>query len=418
MFDITEIKVKAGRGGDGAITFRREKFVPFGGPDGGDGGKGGDVIIQADPAVMNLWGFKKKQLYKGDNGGAGAAQKKHGRNGDPLILKVPEGTVVYEKSDDGLDSLLGDLEKDGDQVVVAHGGRGGLGNVHFASSTNQTPRLAQSGEMGEEKVVALELKLIADVGIIGYPNVGKSSLLALATAAKPQIADYPFTTREPIVGVVGVEYENFVLAEIPGLIDGAHLGRGLGHDFLRHSMRTRILIHLVDGTAESPLDNMIKVNNELALFDTQLARKPQIVVINKIDLPEVQERKSEIKKAFREADIDVHFISAVTGEGIPGLMKTINTLLKESKAQAPEPAPRIFRPLPRHKTVSISREGDVFVISEPELERIVSRVDMSDSTIQGQILGQTTRLHIEKALEKAGIQRGNVIRCGNSEWEW
>jgi GTP-binding protein len=418
MFDITEIKVKAGRGGDGAITFRREKFVPFGGPDGGDGGKGGDVIIQADPAVMNLWGFKKKQLYKGDNGGAGAAQKQHGRNGDPLILKVPEGTVVYEKSDDGLDSLLGDLEKDGDQVVVAHGGRGGLGNVHFASSTNQTPRLAQSGEMGEEKVVALELKLIADVGIIGYPNVGKSSLLALATAAKPQIADYPFTTREPIVGVVGVEYENFVLAEIPGLIDGAHLGRGLGHDFLRHSMRTRILIHLVDGTAESPLDNMIKVNNELALFDTQLARKPQIVVINKIDLPEVQERKSEIKKAFREADIDVHFISAVTGEGIPGLMKTINTLLKESKAQAPEPAPRIFRPLPRHKTVSISREGDVFVISEPELERIVSRVDMSDSTIQGQILGQMTRLHIDKALEKAGIQRGNVIRCGNSEWEW
>jgi GTP-binding protein len=418
MFDITEIKVKAGRGGDGAITFRREKFVPFGGPDGGDGGKGGDIIFQADPAVMNLWGFKKKQLYKGDNGGAGAAQKKHGRNGDPLILKVPEGTIVYEKNDEGLDSLLGDLEKEGDQVVVAHGGRGGLGNVHFASSTNQTPRLAQSGEMGEEKVVALELKLIADVGIIGYPNVGKSSLLALATAAKPQIADYPFTTREPIVGVVGVQYENFVLAEIPGLIDGAHLGRGLGHDFLRHSMRTRILIHLVDGTAESPLDNMINVNNELALFDTQLALKPQIVVINKIDLPEVQERKTEIKKAFREAGIDVHFISAMTGEGIPGLMKTINALLKESKAQTPEPAPRIFRPLPRHKTVAISREGDVFVISEPELERIVSRVDMSDPTIQGQILGQMTRLHVDKALEKAGIQRGNVIRCGNSEWEW
>ena len=183
-------------------------------------------------------------------------------------------------------------------------------------------------------------------------------------------------------------------------------------------MRTRILIHLVDGTAESPLDNMINVNNELALFDTQLALKPQIVVINKIDVPEVQERKNEIKKAFREAGIDVHFISAMTGEGIPGLMKTINALLKESKAQTPEPAPRIFRPLPRHKTVAISREGDVFVISEPELERIVSRVDMSDPTIQGQILGQMTRLHVDKALEKAGIQRGNVIRCGNSEWEW
>ena len=418
MFDLTEIKVKAGRGGDGAITFRREKFVPFGGPDGGDGGKGGDVIIQANSSVMNLWGFKKKQLYRGDNGGAGAAQKKHGRNGDPLILKVPEGTIVYEKSNNGTDDLLGDLEKEGNQVVAAQGGKGGLGNVHFASSTNQTPRLAQSGEVGEEKVIALELKLIADVGIIGYPNVGKSSLLSLATAAKPQIADYPFTTREPIVGVVGVEFENFVLAEIPGLIDGAHLGRGLGHDFLRHSMRTRILIHLIDGTAESPLDNMIKVNNELSLFDSQLARKPQIVVINKVDLPSVQEKKNEIKKAFLEAGIEVHFISAVTGQGIPGLMQTINTLLKESEVRTQEPAPKIFHPLPRHKQVSIRVEGDVFVVSEPELERIVSRVDMSDPTIQGQVLGQMVRLHVDKALEKAGIKRGNVIRCGASEWEW
>ena len=418
MFDITEIKVLAGRGGDGAITFRREKFVPFGGPDGGDGGKGGDIIIQADPAVMNLWGFKKKQLYKGDNGGAGAAQKKHGRNGDPLILKVPEGTIVYEKSSSGTDELLGDLEKEGEQVIVAHGGRGGLGNVHFASSTNQTHRLAQSGALGEEKVIALELKLIADVGIIGYPNVGKSSLLSLATAAKPEIANYPFTTREPIVGVVGVKYENFVLAEIPGLIDGAHLGRGLGHDFLRHSMRTRLLIHLIDGTAESPLDNMINVNNELSLFDSQLARKPQIVVINKIDLPEVQDKKKEIKKAFREADIDVHFISALSGEGIPELMKTVNDLLKASEILNQELAPRVFHPLPRHKQVAITREGDVFVVSEPELERIVSRVDMSDPTIQGQVLGQMVRLHVDKALENAGIKRGNVIRCGAAEWEW
>ena len=418
MFDITEIKVLAGRGGDGAITFRREKFVPFGGPDGGDGGKGGDIIMQADPSVMNLWGFKKKRLYKGDNAGAGAAQKKHGRNGDPLVLKVPEGTVVYEKNKDGLDDLLGDLASAGDRVIVAHGGRGGLGNVHFASSTNQTPRLAQSGEVGEEKVIPLELKLIADVGIIGYPNVGKSSLLALATAAKPQIADYPFTTREPIVGVVGIEFENFVLAEIPGLIDGAHLGRGLGHDFLRHSMRTRVLLHLIDGTAESPLDNMIKVNNELSLFDSSLARKPQIVAINKIDLPVVREKKKEIQKTFREAAIDVHFISAVTGEGISELMQTVNNLLKESEILDREPEPKVFRPLPRHKQVSISKDGDVFVVSEPELERIVSRVDMTDPTIQGQVLGQMTRLHVDKALEKAGIKRGDVIRCGAAEWEW
>ena len=418
MFDITEIKVLAGRGGDGAITFRREKFVPFGGPDGGDGGKGGDVIIEADPAVMNLWGFKKKQLYKGDNGGSGAAQKKHGRNGDPLILKVPEGTVVYVKNVDGFDDVLGDLENAGEQVIVANGGRGGLGNVHFASSTNQTPRLAQSGENGEAKVISLELKLIADVGIIGYPNVGKSSLLALSSAAKPEIANYPFTTKEPIVGVVGVNFENFVLAEIPGLIDGAHLGRGLGHDFLRHSMRTRLLIHLIDGTAESPLDNMIKVNNELSLFDSQLALKPQIVVINKIDLPEVQDKKKEIKKSFKEAGIDVHFVSAMNGEGIPGLMKTVNDLLKASDILNQQPAAKVFRPLPRHKQVSITRDGDVFVVSEPELERIVSRVDMSDTTIQGQILGQMVRLHVDKALENAGIKRGDIIRCGAAEWEW
>jgi GTP-binding protein len=341
----------------------------------------------------------------------------HGRNGTPLILKVPEGTIVYEKNAEGRNDLLGDLENAGDQVIAAHGGRGGLGNVHFASSINQTPRLAQSGELGAVRIIGLELKLIADVGIIGYPNVGKSSLLAHATAAKPEIADYPFTTREPIVGVVGVKFENFVLAEIPGLIDGAHLGRGLGHDFLRHSMRTRILIHLIDGTAESPLDNMIKVNNELNLFDSMLARKPQIVVINKIDLPEVQERKKEIIESFREADLKVNFISAMTGEGIPELMKTINELLKTSEVEE-KPLPKVFRPLPRHKNVSVSKDGDVFVISESELERIVTRVNMEDPTIQGQIRGQMTRLHVDKALENAGIKRGDVIRCGDSEWEW
>jgi GTP-binding protein len=418
MFDITEIKVLAGRGGDGAITFRREKFVPFGGPDGGDGGKGGDVIIEADPAVMNLWGFKKKAQYKSDNGGAGAAQKKHGRNGDDLILKVPEGTIVYKKNPDGLDDILGDLENAGDKVIVAHGGRGGLGNVHFASSINQTPRLAQSGEEGEVKVIGLELKLIADVGIIGYPNVGKSSLLALSTAAKPEIANYPFTTKEPIVGVVGVRFENFVLAEIPGLIDGAHLGRGLGHDFLRHSMRTRILIHLIDGTAESPLDNMIKVNNELSLFDSMLAMKKQIVVINKIDLPEVQEKKQAIIDSFKEAGLKIHFISAITGEGIPELMKTVNEMLKASDIVGQETPIKVFRPLPRHKTVSVTKDGDVFVVDEPELARIVSRVNVNEPEIQGQIRGQLSRLHIDKALEAAGIKRGDIIRCGESEWEW
>ncbi|MCX6003071.1 MAG: GTPase ObgE [Chloroflexi bacterium] len=418
MFDIIEILVRAGKGGNGAITFRREKFVPFGGPDGGDGGRGGDVILQADSSVMNLWGFKKRGLYKAVEGGNGGAQKKHGKNGVNLVLRVPEGTVVYEKDKDGSDILLGDLEKEGGWVAVAQGGKGGLGNVHFASSTNQTPRLAQAGESGEEKVIALELKLIADVGIIGYPNVGKSSLLAVATAAKPQVADYPFTTREPVVGVVEVEYGTFVLAEIPGLIDGAHLGRGLGHDFLRHSMRTRVLIHLIDGSADSPVDNMIKVNNELNLFDSRLAKKTQVVVINKVDLAQVKAGKDGIKAAFQEAGVDVRFISAVTGEGIAELMRTVMGLLKETDLRMEEPALKIFRPRPRRSRAIINREGDTFVIIVPELERIVARVDMSDPAVEGQVRGQIIRLGIDKALEKAGIRRGDKVRCGTSEWEW
>lgn len=418
MFDYAEITIQAGRGGDGAVTFRKEKYVPFGGPDGGDGGKGGNIVIQADPAVMNLWGFKKKRLYKAEEGGNGKGQKKHGKDGVDFILKVPEGTVVYEKTADGTKNVLGDLEKEGEKIEVAKGGRGGLGNVHFASSINQTPRLAQAGEHGEEKVLVLELKLIADVGIIGYPNVGKSSLLAIATAAKPQIADYPFTTREPIVGVVGMGYETFVLAEIPGLIEGAHLGKGLGHDFLRHSMRTRALIHLIDGCAEAPLDNMIKTNNELGLFDLQLAKKLQIVAINKFDLPEVQERRNEIKAAFREAGINVHFISAATGEGVNELMKVVMSILKKSEITKEAPAPKVFRPQPRRRQAEIVMEDNTFVIEDTELMRIVARVDMNDPTIKTQVHGQMVRLHIDKALEKAGAKRGSKIRVGDDVWEW
>lgn len=418
MFDIVEIGVRAGKGGDGAITFRREKFVPFGGPDGGDGGKGGDVVLQANSSIINLWGFKQKKLYRAGVGGNGGRKKRSGKNGENLILKVPDGTVVYTKGKDGLDIPLGDLEKIGSTLTVARGGKGGLGNVHFATSTNQTPLLAQVGELGEEKIIVLELKLIADVGIIGYPNAGKSSLLAVATAAKPKIADYPFTTKEPIPGVVNVEYENFVIAEIPGLIEGAHQGKGLGHDFLRHSTRTRVLVHLVDGTAMSPLDNMIKVNNELSLFDSDLTKKPQIVVVNKIDIPEVKEKKNAIREAFREAGIEVLFVSAVTREGVPELIRAVMNLLKDNREQVKETAPKIFRPQPRRKQVAIDCYGEVFVIKEPELERIVARVAIEDPVVMGQVRIQMTRLHIDQALEKAGIKRGNTIRCGNKEWEW
>ena len=288
MFDRVEIVVKAGDGGDGVVSFRREKFVPFGGPDGGDGGGGGDVIIMADPAVTSLRGFKQKRFYRANDGKDGRGKRQHGKKGENLVLTVPVGTMVLSKTQIGGDDLIADLEQPGQQAVVVKGGEGGLGNIHFASSTNQAPQIAQKGEVGEENSIILELRLIADVGIIGYPNVGKSTLLAAVSAAKPKIASYPFTTREPILGVAEVGPEGLVLAEIPGLIDGAHLGRGLGHDFLRHIVRTKILIHLIDGGSASPVEDMIRVNAELSLFDSALAQKPQLVAVNKIDLPQVQ----------------------------------------------------------------------------------------------------------------------------------
>ncbi|MFC2008376.1 GTPase ObgE [Chloroflexota bacterium] len=271
MFDRTEIEVIGGHGGNGAISFRRERFVPFGGPDGGDGGDGGDVVIKSAPAVTSLIMVRYKKHYRASNGGHGRGKKQHGKNGNTLVLLVSVGTVVSYKQQIGDSTVIADLQQPGDEVVVARGGKGGWGNVHFASSTNQSPKVAQKGEVGEENSIILELKLIADAGIIGFPNAGKSTLLAAASAAKPQIANYPFTTRDPVLGVVEIGSRSFILAEIPGLIAGAHLGRGLGHDFLRHIARTKLLIHLIDGTSPFPVEDMMKINAELSLYDSALA---------------------------------------------------------------------------------------------------------------------------------------------------
>jgi len=421
MIDRVEIKVKAGDGGDGAISFRREKFVPFGGPDGGDGGDGGDVIIRADPSVTSLRKFAHKRYYRAENGGNGSGQKKHGKRGEDVVLTVPVGTVVSYKMSPPGEALIADLEQPGQQVIVARGGRGGWGNTHFATSTYQAPRIAQRGEVGEECTLILELRLIADVGIIGYPNAGKSTLLAAASAAKPKIAGYPFTTREPILGVVEVGRESFVLAEIPGLIEDAHLGRGLGHDFLRHIMRTKVLIHLVDGTSKSPVEDMIRVNNELSLFDSALGQKPQIVAVNKIDLPEVWSRLDEIREAFDRAGIRVLFVSAATGEGVAELMAEAMKLLArvDAEAKVAEQAPRkVFRPQPKARHASVRREGDIFVVEAPQLERIMTTDRVSNHEVRGQLKRQLARLGVIKTLEKAGIKPGDKIRCGNLEWEW
>ena len=421
MFDRAEVTVKAGDGGDGVVSFRREKFVPFGGPDGGDGGDGSDVVLKADSNVTSLGMFRHKGFYRAAGGENGRGKRKHGRKGVNLVLTVPAGTVVWHKTQIGRGASIADLEESGQQAVVAKGGKGGWGNAHFASSTNQAPRIAQKGEAGEENSLILELRLIADVGIIGYPNVGKSTLLAAASAAKPKIASYPFTTRQPELGVAEVGQQSLVLAEIPGLINGAHLGRGLGHDFLRHVVRTKILIHVIDGTSASPAEDMIRVNTELSLFDSALAQKPQLVVVNKIDLPQVQARLAQIKAALTAVGSKALFISAATKEGVAELMAETTKMLQSvtAEVEAGEEVPRkVFHPQPRRMVAKVHKEGDTFVVVAPELERIVARADVSNLEVRGQLKRQFARLGVSKALEKAGVKPGDKVRCGKVEWEW
>jgi GTPase len=421
MLDKVELQVKAGDGGKGAVTFRREKFVPFGGPFGGDGGKGGDVVVRADASISSLRAYQHKRAFQALNGQAGMTKNKHGSNSPNLYLNVPPGTLVYRKIEGGEPELIADLDRDGAEAVAAHGGNGGFGNVHFASATNQAPRIAQPGVTGQEFTIILELRLIADAGIIGYPNVGKSSLLAALSAANPKIADYPFTTLEPILGMVYAEGGSFVLAEIPGLIEGAHAGKGLGHSFLRHALRTRVLVHLLDGTSASPLDDMIKVNNELSLFDAGLAKRQQVIAINKVDLPGVQERVDRLKAEFAAADLDPVFISAAAKTGLDELIARIWRAVKlaESRVKATAKAPpRIFRPRPVDKSATVQVKGTTFLVNEPELDRILGQFDLDDPQEWPEFYRQLDRLGINELLEAAGVKSGDTIVTGNKEWKW
>jgi GTP-binding protein len=421
VFDWTEIKVRAGSGGDGAVSFRHEKYVPFGGPDGGDGGDGGDVIIEADSSVTSLRLFKQKRFFCAGDGKPGAGRKRHGKKGKDQIIAVPLGTVVLPKVQIGDDNLIADLDAAGERVVVAHGGKGGLGNVHFASATSQAPQIAQKGEPGEECSLILELKLIADIGIIGYPNVGKSTLLSAISAAKPKIASYPFTTLEPVLGVAESDGRSVVVAEIPGLVDGAHLGRGLGHDFLRHVARTKVLIHLIDGSSASPSEDLVRVNTELGLFDSALAKKPQLAVINKIDLEPVRERRAKITDDLKGVGVFPQFISAVTGEGVPELMATAVKMLGQvaaTRERGEKVTKKVFHPRPRGAKVSVHKDGNTFVVVAPELERIVARVDISHPVVYAQVRHEFDRLGASQALKKAGAEPGDKVRCGGVEWDW
>jgi len=333
FIDEARIKVIAGNGGRGCISFRREKYVPRGGPDGGDGGKGGDVILVADEALESLIDFRYKGHYKAKSGVHGKGKDQHGKNGKDILVPVPLGTLVW---DEATDEILKDLSSPGDQVVVTRGGLGGRGNARFVSSTRQAPRHAQSGQAGEERWIRLELKLLADVGIIGLPNSGKSTLLSRISAAKPKIAEYPFTTLSPCLGVVSYkEDKNFVVADIPGLIEGAHQGSGLGTTFLRHIERTRVLIHLIDGsnvTPLNPLEAFKTINNELTLYSPSLADKLQVIAVNKMDLPETRDNYPNLEKKFKGLKLKILPVSAATGKGINELISHVARALSKDNS--------------------------------------------------------------------------------------
>jgi len=321
--DEATIRVKAGAGGNGAIAFRREKFVPKGGPSGGDGGDGASVVLVVDEGLSTLLDFRYRHEFDAPSGDNGANKDRYGRGGEDVVLRVPPGTQVF---DDATGALIGDLRAHGERLVVAQGGKGGRGNMHFATSTDRAPRKSEPGTPGAERTVRLELKLLADVGLLGFPNVGKSSLIARISAARPKIADYPFTTLVPNLGTVGLSGErSFVVADIPGLIEGAHAGAGLGDRFLRHLDRTRLLVHLLDATAvgRTPLRDYEAMNRELALYDPALAARPQLVVVNKIDLPDVRKRVKRIAAPFARRGIKLAAISAATGEGTAELLESI-----------------------------------------------------------------------------------------------
>jgi GTPase len=335
FLDEAKVYIRSGDGGNGCVSFRREKFIEFGGPNGGDGGKGGDVIARAVDGLNTLIDYRFQQHFKAKNGRGGMGKDRHGASGDDAVLRVPAGTQIYEE--DG-ETLLADLAKVGQQVVLAHGGNGGFGNAHFKSSTNRAPRHANLGQPGEERTIRLRLKLIADAGIVGLPNAGKSTFLAAVSAARPKIADYPFTTLHPQLGVVEADGRGFVLADIPGLIEGAHEGAGLGDRFLGHIERCRVLLHLVDGTSEHAGEAYKTVRAELSAYGHELTEKPEIVALNKVDAltPEqLEEQLARLKRAAKKTPL---VVSAVTGEGVPEVLRALLKVIDGAREPAgPKP---------------------------------------------------------------------------------
>lgn len=415
FLDEVKIYVKGGDGGAGMVAFRREKYVPFGGPAGGDGGRGGDVVLVVQPHLNTLSSFEDRVHFRAARGRDGGPSNRTGASGADAEIEVPPGTVVRDAA---TGSLIADLTEPGQRVVVARGGRGGRGNTRFKSSTNQAPRVAEKGEPGEERWLKLELKLIADVGIVGVPNAGKSTLLSVVSAARPKIADYPFTTLTPNLGVALVGDREIVLADIPGLVEGAHRGVGLGHSFLRHIQRTRLLIHLLDGAGPDPLGDFVQINSELALYDADLARRPQIVALNKIDLPEAQNRWPEVEAAITAHGYPVVAISGVTHQGVRDLLSRAVQMLDALPALEPAADVPVFRPEETDDRFEITREGGAFRVTGRRIERAAAMTYWEFDEAVARFQRILEALGVADALRQAGIKNGDTVIIGSTELEW
>jgi len=420
FYDRTKIYVKAGNGGNGAVSFRREKYVPLGGPDGGDGGRGGDIILVADEGLRTLVDFRYKRHYKGDRGEHGQGKDRHGKSAEDLILRVPVGTIVKDAE---TGEILADFTKHGQREVVAKGGRGGRGNARFISNTNKAPTVAERGEPGEERWLLLELKLLADVGLVGFPNVGKSTLISKVSAARPKIADYTFTTLVPNLGVVRVEEESFVMADIPGIIEGAHTGAGLGLEFIRHVERTRMLLHVLDisgSEGRDPVQDFEIINRELREYSPALAERPMLVVPNKIDLPGSEDNLARLREHLRDKH-EIFPISAATGQGLKELLYRVVQILPQLPPVEFTASPDEHRVVKAKKDERFKielRDDGTYVITGKEIERHAAMAFLAteDGLIRFQNILKA--MGINDALKERGIEEGDRVLIGDLELEW
>jgi len=417
MLDAVEIEVTGGTGGHGLVSYRREKFVPKGGPDGGDGGRGGRVFLRAVDDVYTLEQYRSRKKFKAANGGNGGPNLRHGANGQDLYLDVPVGTVVIDAE---TEDVLADLKRPGETVLVAYGGRGGWGNKRFATATNKTPSYSQKGQEGETVRLRLELRLLADVGLLGLPNAGKSTLLAAVSNAKPKIASYPFTTLEPMLGVVNVGYERFTLADLPGLVEGASEGYGLGFEFLKHVRRCRVLLHVVDSTSPDPVTDYELIEGEVHAYDPKLDAIPRVIAVTKADLdPEGAERSAQVLSEHLGKPVRV--ISAVERRGTEELMAELMEMVRAEREKAESQPPEelvVLRPKPAER-FSVRRIDDHTF--EVEGYRVVTFVEMMDTGMEGaidEIWRRLERWGVARALEREGVQRGDIVRFGSVELEW